>query len=118
MNRKDAWRREKGEIIRHRGHSAAEPQPKTISHREHRDHRATNRILIYPSPPSTGEGVKKLDFAPSPYPLPAGERVNNLKLIINFLPLDGGGTGWGRKWDFFTPSGRGEGEGECSEEKA
>jgi hypothetical protein len=37
-----------------------------------------------------GEGVKKLEFAPSPYPLPAGERVNLLKLIINFLPLDGG----------------------------
>jgi len=42
-----------------------------------------------------GEGVKKLEFTPSPYPLPAGERVNPLKLIINFLPLDGGGAGWG-----------------------
>jgi hypothetical protein len=41
------------------------------------------------------EGVNKLEFAPSPYPLPAGERVNPLKLIINFLPLDGGGAGWG-----------------------
>jgi len=28
------------------------------------------------------EGVNKLEFAP-------------LKLIINFLPLDGGGAGWG-----------------------
>jgi hypothetical protein len=28
--------------------------------------------------------------SPSPYPLPAGERANFLKLIINFLPLDGG----------------------------
>jgi len=48
-----------------------------------------------PSLPSKGEAVKKLEFAPSPYPLPAGERVNFLKLIINFLPLDGGGAGWG-----------------------
>jgi len=32
--------------------------------------------------PQKGEGVKKLEFAP-------------LKLIINFLPLDGGGAGWG-----------------------
>ena len=31
-----------------------------------------------------------MEFAPSPYPLPAGERLNPLKLIINFLPLDGG----------------------------
>ena len=45
--------------------------------------------------PQAGEGVKKLELAPSPYPLPAGERVNSLKLIINFLPLDGGGAGWG-----------------------
>jgi len=42
-----------------------------------------------------GEGVKKLEFAPSPYPLPVGEMVNPLKLIIKFLPLDGGGAGWG-----------------------
>jgi hypothetical protein len=34
--------------------------------------------------------VKNLEFTPSPYPLPAGERVDFLKLIINFLPLDGG----------------------------
>ena len=45
--------------------------------------------------PSTGEGVKNLEFTPSPCPLPVGERVNLLKLIINFLPLDGGGAGWG-----------------------
>ena len=32
-----------------------------------------------------------MELAPSPYPLPAGERVNSLNLIINFLPLDGGG---------------------------
>ena len=32
--------------------------------------------------PQKGEGVKKLEFA-------------HLKLIINFLPLDGGGAGWG-----------------------
>jgi hypothetical protein len=32
-------------IFHHRGHSAAEPQPKTISHRGHRDHRAKNKTL-------------------------------------------------------------------------
>ena len=33
---------------------------------------------LFPSP-LMGEGVKKLEFAPSPCPLPAGERVNLLK---------------------------------------
>jgi len=50
--------------------------------------------LPHPRPPR-GEGVKKLEYSPSPYPLPVGERVNLLNLIINFLPLDGGGAGWG-----------------------
>jgi hypothetical protein len=44
-------------FLHHRGHSAAAPQPKTISHRGHRDHRATNRVLIYSlSPVPGGEG--------------------------------------------------------------
>jgi hypothetical protein len=34
-----------------------------------------NRVLSL----SRWEGVKKLEFAPSPYPLPVGERVNLLK---------------------------------------
>ena len=38
-----------------------------------------------------GEGVKKLEFAPSPSPLPAGERVNLLKLKRNSPPLTGEG---------------------------
>jgi hypothetical protein len=50
--------------------------------------------------------VKKLEFAPSPYPLPAGERVNPVKLKINFLPLDGEGQGGGDFGNFFTASGR------------
>jgi hypothetical protein len=53
-----------------------------------------NHIEIIPSP-LMGEGVKKWEFAPSPYHLPVREMVNPLKLIINFLPLDGGGAGWG-----------------------
>ena len=57
-------------------------------------------------PPSEGEGVKKLEYSPSPYPLPRGERVNILKLKRNILPLDGGGMGGGEIGDFFTPSGR------------
>jgi hypothetical protein len=39
----------------------------------------SSRNPIFPSP-SMGEGVKKLEFAPSPYPLPVGERVNFLNL--------------------------------------
>ncbi len=30
-------------------------------------------------PPGPPEGVKKLEYSPSPYPLPSGERVNKLK---------------------------------------
>jgi len=34
----------------------------------------------HPNPPSPREeGVKNLEFTPSPYPLPVGERVNLLK---------------------------------------
>jgi len=53
-----------------------------------------------------GEGVKKLEFAPSPYPLPAGERVNLLKLKKIPSPLTGEGQGGGDFGDFFTASGR------------
>jgi len=45
-----------------------------------------------------GEGVKNLEYTPSPYPLPPGERLNILKKERNSLPLDGGGrggVGWG-----------------------
>ena len=53
-------------------------------------------IFPHPTPPPPrAEGAKKLELAPSPYPLPAAERVNPLKLIINSLPLDGEGAGWG-----------------------
>jgi hypothetical protein len=33
-----------------------------------------------------GEGVKKLKYSPSPYPLPPGERVNILKYKKKFPP--------------------------------
>ena len=36
-------------------------------------------VRIFFSSPFMGEGVKKLKFSPSPYPLPAGERVTLLK---------------------------------------
>jgi hypothetical protein len=42
-----------------------------------------------------GEAVKNLEYAPSPNPLPPGERANILKYERNSLPLDGGGRGWG-----------------------
>jgi hypothetical protein len=34
--------------------------------------------------------VKNLEYFPSPYPLPRGERVNILILKRNSLPLEGG----------------------------
>jgi len=66
-----------------------------IHRRERRERREKSQDDFKIPSPLTGEGVKKLEFALSPYPLSAGERVNPLKLIINFLPLDGGGAGWG-----------------------
>jgi hypothetical protein len=41
-------------------------------------------------PPQRGGAVKNLKYAPSPFPLPPGERVNILKYERNSLPLDGG----------------------------
>jgi hypothetical protein len=36
--------------------------------------------------PLDGEAVKKLEYSPSPYPLPRGERVNILKYKKKFPP--------------------------------
>jgi hypothetical protein len=50
----------------------------------------------YPNPPPRrGGAVKNLKYAPLPFPLPLGERVNILKYERNSLPLDGGGEGGG-----------------------
>ena len=45
--------------------------------------------------PIPGGRCEKIGIRPLTLPSPRGERVNKLKLIINFLPLDGGGAGWG-----------------------
>jgi len=45
-----------------------------------------------PANPAMGE---KISPCPLTLPSPRGGEVNSLKLIIIFLPLDGGGTGWG-----------------------
>jgi hypothetical protein len=50
-----------------------------------------------------------MKYCPSPCPSRKGERGNILKFKENVLPLDGGGTGWGWKMNFFTLSG-GEGD--------
>jgi hypothetical protein len=58
----------------------------------------------YPIPRGRCE---KIEIFPLSLPSPArrrGEIHGNSKRIS--LPLDGGGTGWGGKMDFFTPSGR------------
>jgi hypothetical protein len=49
---------------------------------------------------------KKMEYFPSPCPLPQEERVNILKWKRNFLPLDGEGEGGGDWGGFFTLSGR------------
>jgi hypothetical protein len=41
--------------------------------------------------PLREEGMKNLEYSPSPYPLPRGERINILKLKRNSLSFEMGG---------------------------